>query len=430
MRMSKALSIVAIAMFIMSMHSVQSASAAAPSRSGLSLVATQRLVAAISVSTHFDAVWAQADQPVADGTVVGSWMWGPKPLGATYERYSESPGGQRMVQFYDKSRMEINHPDSDPNSPWYITNGRLVWEMMTGLKQIGDNEFEERFPAAVNVAGDLDRSGLHFSALAGFATLYGTENCAVRNTNLIDTFIINYQEVQKPDVVDAYNVTNGIYVEEACHNVANVFHEWMTDPVSRVGNNPTNNWIYPVGLPLTEPYWTHTWVGGKNQPVLVQAFERRVLTYTPGNSDAWRVENGNVGRQYLYWLAQPYNGAPEWSYDGMKLAWQSRVVNLDIMVWDRDDKTVTQLTDSPFHEVSPVWQGSDTLTYVSSEGGPYLHNLTTGEVVSTPLTRMTTASNGKVAYLAYNGVWSIHVTDGKDDLVVADNLQNVSELKW
>ena len=35
--------------------------------------------------------------------------------------------------------------------------------------------------------------------------------------------------------------------------------------------------------------------------VLVQAFERRVLTYTPDNAPEWRVEMGNVGQHYYQW---------------------------------------------------------------------------------------------------------------------------------
>jgi plastocyanin len=42
-------------------------------------------------------------------------------------------------------------------------------------------------------------------------------------------------------------------------------------------------------------------VGGVVKDVLVQAFERRVLTYTPANSPAFQVEMGNVGRHYYLW---------------------------------------------------------------------------------------------------------------------------------
>jgi len=35
--------------------------------------------------------------------------------------------------------------------------------------------------------------------------------------------------------------------------------------------------------------------------VLMQGFERRVLTYTPSNPDGFRVEYGNIGRAYYAW---------------------------------------------------------------------------------------------------------------------------------
>jgi hypothetical protein len=35
--------------------------------------------------------------------------------------------------------------------------------------------------------------------------------------------------------------------------------------------------------------------------VLVQAFERRIMTYTPSNGAGFQVEMGNVGKQYYSW---------------------------------------------------------------------------------------------------------------------------------
>ena len=55
------------------------------------------------------------------------------------------------------------------------------------------------------------------------------------------------------------------------------------------------NPFYATGFPITEAYWVSTRVGGIGQDVLVQCFERRCLTYTPGNAPAWRVEAGNIG---------------------------------------------------------------------------------------------------------------------------------------
>ncbi|HUZ03363.1 MAG TPA: hypothetical protein VMU89_23715, partial [Thermomicrobiaceae bacterium] len=66
---------------------------------------------------------------------------------------------------------------------------------------------------------------------------------------------------------------------------------------------------YATGYPLTEAYWTSVLVGGVSRQVLVQVFERRVLTYTPANPSGWQVEAGNVGQHYYTWrylqLKQP-----------------------------------------------------------------------------------------------------------------------------
>ena len=35
--------------------------------------------------------------------------------------------------------------------------------------------------------------------------------------------------------------------------------------------------------------------------MLVQVFERRVLSYNPANPQAFRVEMGNVGQHYFAW---------------------------------------------------------------------------------------------------------------------------------
>ena len=42
-------------------------------------------------------------------------------------------------------------------------------------------------------------------------------------------------------------------------------------------------------------------VGGKLQPVMVQLFERRVLTYTASNPTGFQVEMGNIGQHYYQW---------------------------------------------------------------------------------------------------------------------------------
>src|SRR5437773_11288136 len=80
----------------------------------------------------FERTWQRTDQPVAAGKANRSWYWGPTPGFATTEPYSDAPGGQRKVQYFDKTRMEINNPSGNPNDPFYVTNGLLAVELMTG----------------------------------------------------------------------------------------------------------------------------------------------------------------------------------------------------------------------------------------------------------------------------------------------------------
>jgi thermitase len=59
--------------------------------------------------------------------------------------------------------------------------------------------------------------------------------------------------------------------------------------------------FFVTGLPITEAYWARVRVGGQERWVLIQAFERRVLTYTPDNPPGWQVEMGNIGLHYYSW---------------------------------------------------------------------------------------------------------------------------------
>jgi hypothetical protein len=61
------------------------------------------------------------------------------------------------------------------------------------------------------------------------------------------------------------------------------------------------NWVFTMGYPVSEPFWASVQVGGNQRMVLIQIFQRRVLTYDPANPSAWQVEMGNVGRHYYRW---------------------------------------------------------------------------------------------------------------------------------
>src|SRR5947209_19925605 len=60
----------------------------------------------------FQSVWERTDQLVAIGTVSRSWVWGPTPGRSLQEPFKEGANGTHLVQYFDKARMEINHPSN------------------------------------------------------------------------------------------------------------------------------------------------------------------------------------------------------------------------------------------------------------------------------------------------------------------------------
>lgn len=255
----------------------------------------------------FRALWERTDGPVAASRVQRTFLWGPEPLAAGMpEKYAQSPGGTRLVQYFDKSRMEITDPAASQATPFYVTNGLLVSELMTGRIQIGNDpaQVEVRDPATLNAAGDADDPNA-----PTYQTLARLRDQPARAVGSPIT-----QTVDRSGTITAGGpdgVTAAALVPETRHAVASVFWSFMngSGPVSDGAGGTTNaalfpNPFYATGLPVTEAYWAAVRVGGVSKQVLVQAFERRVLTYTPDNPEGFKVEAGNVGAHYYQWRYQ------------------------------------------------------------------------------------------------------------------------------
>ena len=267
------------------------------------------------MNVAFYRTWARTDRPVAEGQVSRTWMWGPGPFSnVLFEVYDEgSMGGFRVVQYFDKTRMEITDTEADPVNPWYVTNGLLAKELITGQLQLGHNRFWQGPPARVNVAGDPnDPNGPTY---ATFNALMGHQPLPLGWT-IIQT-VDRVGNVGANQGLASYGVTAAVFVPETNHTVASVFWEFMHSEGriyqdggfrdGRLFENP----FYATGYPLTEAYWTTVLVGGIPKLVLVQVFERRVLTYTPDNPPGWRVEAGNVGQHYYAWRYGQLGDVPQ-----------------------------------------------------------------------------------------------------------------------
>lgn len=268
-------------------------------------LAVQPMLAAPTINNFaFQRVWQRQDFVVSQGLTDRSWTWGPAPLSETLqETYVEGVNGQRAVQYFDKSRMEINNPAGDPNNKWYVTNGLLPIELMSGRMQLGNERFEYKGPARIAAIGDPG----NFPTYADLLPLYqspGTVNpndigrpaTGFLNTNGSVTGFNDY--ASDPNTV----LVRG----ENGHGVAKVFVDFMNQRglVADDGQSYVAQVYDPLfvfGLPVTGAFWVKAKVAGKEVPVLFQVFERRVLTYNPANSAAFRVEMGNVGQHYHQW---------------------------------------------------------------------------------------------------------------------------------
>lgn len=257
-------------------------------------------------NTAFERTWARTDAPVAANAVNRTWMWGvPAYSAVMHEEYADSPDGQRIVQYFDKSRMEINDPDGDQSSPWYVSNGLLVVELVSGQMQVGEGAFINRSPAQLNVAGDPDDvTGPTYAIMGSLRDQSPLADAAT----IVQRIDAEGVVIQDPSLA-RYDVTAAerVIVTGIDHQVASVFWEFMqsSGPVlvgdevieERLFEDP----FYATGLPIAEAYWAEVAVGGTPREVLIQCFERRCLTYTPDNPDGWKVEAGNVGQHYFVW---------------------------------------------------------------------------------------------------------------------------------
>lgn len=287
----------------------------------------------------FDAAfmrkWERTDRPVLLGKVSRPWVWGPVSFAAAQEPYAQGKNGTRDVQYFDKARMEINNPNGDITGRFYVTNGLLVVELTSGRIQIGDNQFEApRMPAQVPVAGDADSpDALTYASLAPVASLNGDKRATDRTGQAV-TSVLNKAGVAGDDPTRAGAIRIAKYEPTLGHNIPDVFWTFMNQkgtvqlsvPVGSAVANPEQeagtadpdrpllnvnaqaytqepvlDWVTDLGYPITEPYWTNVKVAGVQKWVLVQAFQRRVLTYVADNAPGWQVEMGNVGRHYVDW---------------------------------------------------------------------------------------------------------------------------------
>lgn len=162
------------------------------------------------------------------------------------------------MQYFDKSRMEINDPAGDQNSLWYVTNGLLTEELITGRMRTGNASLEQHDPAQINVTGDPSDVGA--PTYATFSSLPRLSPLPVGS--VITQTLDRSGKVGSNGTLGSYNVTAPAFVPEKNHIIASVFWNFMNSSGLVLENGGERsaplfqNPFYATGYPITEAYWT------------------------------------------------------------------------------------------------------------------------------------------------------------------------------
>ena len=167
------------------------------------------------------------------------------PTSVRHEAYNGSPGDMRLVQYFDKGRMELNRPSTPVAS-----SGLLTVELLRGQIQTGDATFEIMAPRISPLRGTRRISGRPSRCFSS-----GRRHCSRPA-----------REDRRPDDAcgetaggtgtysqgaDYPKAAIGAYDGATGHNVAAAFATFR----AQVGVSMT-------GLAVSEPFWSTFEVGG------------------------------------------------------------------------------------------------------------------------------------------------------------------------
>lgn len=242
----------------------------------------------------FQSIWATTEAKTAN-------FWGPLATARDGQReaYRDSPGGQRLVQYFDKARMELNQPGGP------VTTGLLTVELKTGQMQSGDTIFTSRGAARINVAGDPGSDGVTYADLARLPE----RSPQVANAETMPPLGLVGQTGQFAPVqnLPVANLPSGGIYGPYLQDPAGRYGQYVFRPFYDFINALPTPFFQTTGYPITPLLIGEVRVAGVSTFVLMQAFERRVLTFNGNNPPAFRVEFGNIGQHYYAWR---YAGTP------------------------------------------------------------------------------------------------------------------------
>ncbi len=187
-------------------------------------------------------------------------LGGPISSGTTVDRY--------YAQYFEKGRIE-DHTGESPDPNWQFMYGLLVDELQQGA-------------ASLPVGGE--------SSTVTYATIQGQAS-ASRRVAVPEGFTEGTMARADGSVFIPFSADLS---QAPGHYVPPFF--W--DYINRTDLFP-GGWLHDIGLPITEPMDAVVDKGDiKGRQIVIQAFQRTVLTYDPQNTSEWQVERANVGADY------------------------------------------------------------------------------------------------------------------------------------
>lgn len=220
-------------------------------------------------------------------------LWGAGPIESIVEPFSGAPGNRRLVEYFERGRMELATDDTESSAG--VTVGLLVREMATGNVQVGFDAFVQGEPAAVPIFGSGDGTATERVTYADFAADARARDAdrTRGDDNSVTAWMTpggTVEERAAPELVAL-----GRYDAETGHNIPAIVDRWLaTAPLGAL--EP----LEVLGHPISEPYWVESGKGPQGVS-LVQLYERRLVVYTPGLPEGERFSLANSGRHYYQW---------------------------------------------------------------------------------------------------------------------------------
>ncbi|GIW07002.1 MAG: hypothetical protein KatS3mg060_1807 [Dehalococcoidia bacterium] len=197
---------------------------------------------------------------------------GPRLLGRAISPAFAPGGVGGKVQYFEKGRLE-DHSATQSDPAWKFQYGLLVDE----LQQAG---------ATQPIGGDT--STLTYKSIADLSTADKRVPPPAGHTGNV---------AERPDGSVFIPFSTDLRSAPG-HTVPAYFWKYITRSDLFPGG-----WLHDVGLPITEPVEATVSKGSiTGRKIVVQAFQRAILTYDPANPADWQVERANVGTDYRRWF--------------------------------------------------------------------------------------------------------------------------------